>query len=706
MKKDLLFKDGVINRDPSLKDTDKSALNAIVQAAVNLELFTIPLYMTSLYSMQGTHQITSKGNNFYQGRLWPGMSTSANPTTDNQTAFNIIFSVFIAEMLHLQLASNVCTAVGVAPTYTSSALQNKTFGWTCYGDDVQVLPHILDFKDTKPEYQNTRVKLGPVNEEQTQLFIIIEQTEKMAKTMIREDMMHKYFPTVPFKDWKATDEEKDLPLFGSIGHMYLCLWDYLSIRYTDNTTLWDYVYQSSSVQQNVFNSTQNGYQPEYPGIDGVVHASDPVQAQLNVLNMIDAITDQGEGGGVVEMIKSRIDKDALQKAEQQLLAIKAAAPPSKAARPNPHLTAVLPKYQPSPEALNTDYPSYSDTGEKLPKSKDATARVAFGGMDHGECFDEVMKLVKKGGIVTWADWHAKGNAWTPDMLKTDGYDLNKHPLPTAEEISGALNRLKQDDKEGKNFTIFSQASAGAIAGVTRALNDYWNDKTGKIQFPFPSMGGSGDRMSICWAVFGKHPDLSVGIDERTHGLLNHSCQGLNLNNEAPGSADCAAVAVYHSCKGSNQCKTEGGCGFVQSASGGGNCSTKLYGTKLKDPMISNGTDLASEGNLCGQPQPQPTPTTTLISAPSDNNCATSGGCAVPISAAQMYPAPGTMGDTMALFDPNSSTPFGQMTYKEGDLVYDVAWDAYCQVLKHRDPNAPLPVKPAPNDLRLAFPPST
>src|SRR5215217_61541 len=153
MQKNLLFKDGVAKRDPSLKDTDKSALNAIVQAAVNLELFTIPLYMTSLYSLHGTHQITGKKNNFYQGRLWPGMSTSAKPETDNQTAFNIIFSVFIAEMLHLQLASNICTAVGVAPTYTSSALQNKHYGWTCYGEDIQILPHILDFKDTTPEYQ-------------------------------------------------------------------------------------------------------------------------------------------------------------------------------------------------------------------------------------------------------------------------------------------------------------------------------------------------------------------------------------------------------------------------------------------------------------------------------------------------------------------------------------------------------------------------
>ena len=72
----------------------------------------------------------------------------------------------------------------------------------------------------------------------------------------------------------------------------------------------------------------------------------------------------------------------------------------------------------------------------------------------------------------------------------------------------------------------------------------------------------------------------------------------------------------------------------------------------------------------------------------------------------MYPAPGKLGDTMAIFDPNEPENFGTMTYKKGDLVYDVAWKAYCQVLAHRNPTVPLPTQPAPNELRLAFPPST
>jgi hypothetical protein len=64
-----------VPRDPAKMATDKAALHAIGQAAVEVELFTIPLYLTTLYSIQGMHQITSKGNEFYKGRLWPGAAT-------------------------------------------------------------------------------------------------------------------------------------------------------------------------------------------------------------------------------------------------------------------------------------------------------------------------------------------------------------------------------------------------------------------------------------------------------------------------------------------------------------------------------------------------------------------------------------------------------------------------------------------------------
>jgi hypothetical protein len=151
-------------RDPALKKTDKmAALRAIAQAAVDVELFTIPLYMTSLYSIQGMHAITGQGNDFYQGRLWPGSKTSANPVTANEQAFNLVFSVFIQEMLHLQMAANMATVLGVSPNFTDTALQDDRHGWTCYGPDNSVIPNIIDLKDTI-HHEDVPVNVGPLSD--------------------------------------------------------------------------------------------------------------------------------------------------------------------------------------------------------------------------------------------------------------------------------------------------------------------------------------------------------------------------------------------------------------------------------------------------------------------------------------------------------------------------------------------------------------
>lgn len=108
-------------------------------------------------------------------------------------------------------------------------------------------------------------------------------------------------------------------------------------------------------------------------------------------------------------------------------------------------------------------------------------------------------------------------------------------------------------------------------------------------------------------------------------------------------------------------------------------------------------------------------TIILYSAPSDNACAGFGGCAIPISDSQLYPLPdssdpGKTTGTMELYDFTGPdhTPkklMQRLTYSVGDKVYDVAWNAYIEVLKSRGVTD-LPKKPAPDALRLAFPPST
>ena len=69
--------EAIKSRDPKFKAADISCIQAIAQAAINVELFTIPLYMTSLYSIQGLHQINSENSDLYKGRWWPGMGPTA-----------------------------------------------------------------------------------------------------------------------------------------------------------------------------------------------------------------------------------------------------------------------------------------------------------------------------------------------------------------------------------------------------------------------------------------------------------------------------------------------------------------------------------------------------------------------------------------------------------------------------------------------------
>jgi hypothetical protein len=221
------------------------------------------------------------------------------------------------------------------------------------------------------------------------------------------------------------------------------------------------------------------------------------------------------------------------------------------------------------------------------------------------------------------------------------------------------------------------------------LNEYWKSQNPSkpVAFPSPSMYGTGDRLSLCWALFGEAPDLSLGVDPPVPGQLYHTCQALDL--ATPGNP-CAPPAVFHTCIGSNKCKAQGGCGFVQKTSGGGICG---HAAGTGGPL--------SAGNLCGGP----TPGDTLYSAPSDNMCGTFGGCAVPISASQVYPKSGTM----ELFDfsgsDNTPEPIGKMPFAQGELVHDVAYRAYLQVMAHRNKTAP-PNPPPPSQIRLAFPPST
>jgi len=687
-------KKDLFDRDPAKFETDKKAVEAIVQMAVNVELFTIPLYMTSLYSIQGMHQINSQGSAMYQGKLWPGLSPTFRPGSgqksniaENEKAFNTVFSVFIEEMLHLQLASNVATALQIKPKFTLLSPKDKNYAWECYSPTSTVIPGIVDFKDCKDksgdvEYKNLKVKLDELNYSQNDLFLAIEAPEEESKARIKESELYKYFPIVPFEKWVPGTP---LPMFGSIGQMYQCLWDYLDITYLHPdgtvTTLWEKMYSPASIQQDIFNTVSSGHPyKEFQDLDTTISGWLPDKAKELVFKLISAITDQGEGAGITRNLRPG----------------------------NGLLQKVQPVNQASDVALKADYPSYTDSGKPAPSSH-AYARFDNGAHDHYERFMEIREDIESGKIVTWPTWHKQQgiNAWKSEYLKGADYDKNPNKkIPTAEEIAGALNRLNNpdDDPHGTKRTAtykqFCEIATGAIAGITTVLDDYWGK--GTVGFPFPSMGGSGDRLMMCWAVFGQLPDLSVGVQPRKDGTLYHACQGLALD---PNSKDdpnvCASAEVYHNCRGSNSCKAEGGCGFVQLVGQSKSCGASTQ-------LIQNTNTFQAGCNPFAGPAP--------YSAPGDNMCGSFGGCAVPISASQIYPPfngpdgkPLTF-SSMELNDfpaPDFKTTKleGYVPFAVGDFVYDIAWEAYTKVIESRGATAPAE-QPKPSDIRIAFPPST
>lgn len=711
---------GLKNRDPKYKPLDQQVLAAIAQAAVEVELFTIPLYMSALYSISGFHQINSAGATYYKGRQWPGCAPTAEPQTANERAFNTIFSVFIQEMLHLQLASNMATTIGVTPVFTSPALVDERNGWICYGPTLTVIPHIIDLTDTE-NYADVKVNVGAVDEPTLKLFLAIEEPESDTKINHLKSK-HKYFPKVPFDSF---DPQKGLPLFGTIGYMYWCYYAYLQIEYSDNTTLWQSVYQSSDAQQNdLFNTYIAGGHPmrEYPGMEATVANVYPDIAHRQMTQMMDAICDQGEGA-VLPIKQLKMGLTSLQ------------------------TDAVQDRYSSSKDGLESDYPSYNQDGV-LVRSADAGARWGNDKISHYDRFWDVLKEL--GGIETWPQWLEKHkNIWTPDdfifaeppqaqpiqrvqLEKASfpelaggscGAPIPPSHLPTPADSANAMNAVS---REAGIHTTLSQVVIGAIAGVTTVLDDYWNAQKqadGPIAFPMPSMSGSADRMAICWALTGKAPNLGIGLDKAKDGVLYHACQGLAWDYDGKTPNTCAAIEIFHTCKGSNGCHAQGGCGFAQSYAGGGSCgSSSCHASAAQQGTMSYKRrigEAASQcgggggGGMCGGK-----PTEPGYQPASDNKCKAFGGCAVPISAYQVYPIKGTM--ALYSFSPDPKNPGGfvsdqimygpnpaMVQFQVGELVHDVAYKAYKEAMKVQNPKVTVPDNPPPsNNLRLVFPPST
>jgi hypothetical protein len=118
------------------------------------------------------------------------------------------------------------------------------------------------------------------------------------------------------------------------------------------------MFTATAVQNDLFNSFSSPGHPmrEFMGFETTIATTDKAIAFEQMISMMDAITDQGEGSEI-------------QRRPQLLQAVK-------------------PKYQPSNTALRADYPSYDDAGKQIP-SADAVARSDNDPLDHYERFKKV-----------------------------------------------------------------------------------------------------------------------------------------------------------------------------------------------------------------------------------------------------------------------------------------------------------------------------
>ena len=211
--------------DPNNWTKDELYVN--LQAAVDVELWTIPLYLTALYSIQ---------------------SVSSGDPQNYPSYAKLIESVVIEEMLHLQLAYNVCNALGYSPQ----------MNFPVYSE-AEGIPFLK--VNVPAKYQDYEVELGGFDINQLKLFCVVELPEPS---------------TTP--DWSTQTK------YNSIGELYQAL--EIAIR-----NLWSHLYvgdQKNDKQQKNFSD----YIKKFKAGDGF---SQIVNTLDTALAAMEAIVGQGEG---------------------------------------------------------------------------------------------------------------------------------------------------------------------------------------------------------------------------------------------------------------------------------------------------------------------------------------------------------------------------------------------------------------------------
>ncbi len=130
----------------------KADLHHHLQHAMDLELWTIPLYLTALYSIKGLHKLKH---------------------ADFPEAAKLIFSVVVQEMLHLELVCNLTNALGFSPKFLVPSYDEKAG-----------IPFIHPLHDALPAYlHGYSIRPQALHKDSLRLFCAIELPHTRRETI-------------------------------------------------------------------------------------------------------------------------------------------------------------------------------------------------------------------------------------------------------------------------------------------------------------------------------------------------------------------------------------------------------------------------------------------------------------------------------------------------------------------------------------------
>ncbi|HEX6641642.1 MAG TPA: ferritin-like domain-containing protein [Thermoanaerobaculia bacterium] len=554
-------------------------LTTHLKAIVEVELFTIPVYLTAVYSF------SEKGLSYVDPH--PGSGGDVRPLYSLQQK---ALSVAVQEMLHLQLACNLVNALGETPDIPNLSLHSGPI----------TIPHLKTAGGS-----SQTMSLGNLPEA-IGSFIDIEAP----------DPDHTFPPP------------NDKAEYTSISDLYYATLELLGLvaqaAYEANAPIFDGGHQ---VVYGTFPST-------YPQIPMKIESPDTAVTAAN------AIADQGEGQLLTEQNAAlAAQRLALyvfgRKGENSDGNVAPQFRPELASRfgqwgnwahydrfKQIKATLESPRFKKWDDAVRAEYAALEhhrqfDIGAFYVHAGGATI---WSDLPQDPAPTPTLKQLTNSNELTWE--------WITRQLRSGFKDGTLNPSystdPAAPSFTEAMLSFKYVlpmiwcYRQAPTFTPRPLATGAEVQTAMDIIDPYclfhWDAKTRELR------SHHGFQQNAC------------------HGLNSCSNRGWGGFGTRPGDGACSTAAP-HTCGGNNDCRDRGGCGFLVGPSGEA-CSTAR---KQKQTTHATRVLRGAAAPLGGGCVPMATPCLLPPSeewVPGMNSCALRGGCETPISTRQVFSSAG------------------------------------------------------------------